>query len=181
MTPATKKHQQLILLEPGIAKLLDELAEETRLAKQVLLREAVDDLLSKYHKGVMTTTYVRLRAALKAARQQLSAYRRDLVQRKAGVTPLQQCDHAIDRVDLARASIGDEVGRNPVARSGGKRMALVYRFEVWDHNMGENVWAPRMATLEAIRRVNGVADPSTEMPVEEVDLDGNGFFPAKGR
>ena len=44
----TTKHQQLILLEPEKAQLLDELATTTRIAKQVLLREAVDDLLVKY-------------------------------------------------------------------------------------------------------------------------------------
>ena len=50
MTPATKKHQQLILLDPEKAAMLDELAAETRIAKQVLLREAVDDLLTKHGK-----------------------------------------------------------------------------------------------------------------------------------
>jgi hypothetical protein len=48
MTPATKKHQQLILLEPEKAALLDKLASQTRIPKQVLLREAVDDLLVKW-------------------------------------------------------------------------------------------------------------------------------------
>jgi hypothetical protein len=107
MSPATKKHQQLILLEPGQAALLEELAAETRIAKQVLLREAVDDLLSKHRKGVMTMTYVRLRAALKQARQQLMVYRRDLVEREAGISPLQNCDRALERINVARAEIGD--------------------------------------------------------------------------
>ena len=44
----TTKHQQLILLEPEKVQLLEELATTTRIAKQVLLREAVDDLLAKY-------------------------------------------------------------------------------------------------------------------------------------
>jgi hypothetical protein len=44
----TKKHQQLLLLEPEKAELLKELAAKTRIAKQVLLREAVDDLLKKH-------------------------------------------------------------------------------------------------------------------------------------
>lgn len=44
----TTKHQQPLLLEPEKAKLLEELAERTRIAKQVLLREAVDDLLAKH-------------------------------------------------------------------------------------------------------------------------------------
>ncbi len=181
MTPATKKHQQLILLEPDRAALLDELAEETRLPKQVLLREAVGDLLSKYHKGEMTLTYVRLRAALKASRQQLFLYRRELSQRRTGVTPLQDCDRAIDRVDLARASIGDDVGKNPLNRSGGKKMAAIYRFYWWDQNIGDNVLAPRSATLETIKRVNGDPDLSTETIVEEAELDGNGYYPPKQR
>ena len=46
----TQKHQQPLYLEKDKAKLLDELAAETRLVKQVLLREAVDDLLVKYGK-----------------------------------------------------------------------------------------------------------------------------------
>lgn len=44
----TIKHQQLILLERNKAELLDELAQAHRIPKQVLLREAVDDLLKKY-------------------------------------------------------------------------------------------------------------------------------------
>lgn len=46
----TTKHQQLILLEHEKAALLAQLAAETRIAKQVLLREAIDDLLVKYKK-----------------------------------------------------------------------------------------------------------------------------------
>ena len=33
----------------------------------------------------------------------------------------------------------------------------VYRFQVWDHEVRDNVWAPRMATQEAIKRVRGHA------------------------
>ncbi len=44
----TKKHQQLLLLEPEKADLLEALAAKTRIARQVLLREAVDDLLKKH-------------------------------------------------------------------------------------------------------------------------------------
>jgi predicted DNA-binding protein len=44
------KHLQSLYLEPERAVLLDELADETRIAKAVLLREAVDDLLVKYKK-----------------------------------------------------------------------------------------------------------------------------------
>jgi hypothetical protein len=44
------KHLQSLYLEPAKAELLDNLAEETRIPKAVLLREAVDDLLAKYKK-----------------------------------------------------------------------------------------------------------------------------------
>jgi predicted DNA-binding protein len=44
------KHLQSLYLEPEKAKVLDELAAETRIAKAILLREAVDDLLVKYKK-----------------------------------------------------------------------------------------------------------------------------------
>jgi hypothetical protein len=44
----TKRHQQAIYLDHDKAKLLDKLAAQTRLAKQVLLRDAVDFLLEKH-------------------------------------------------------------------------------------------------------------------------------------
>jgi len=44
----TTKHQQPLYLEHDKAGLLDELSAKTRIAKQVLLREAVDDLLVKH-------------------------------------------------------------------------------------------------------------------------------------
>ena len=49
MTPRNKVLQSLYL-EPEQAKLLDEIAIETRIPKAVLLREAVDDLFGKYKK-----------------------------------------------------------------------------------------------------------------------------------
>lgn len=42
------KHVQSLYLEPDKAKLLDQLADETRIPKAVLLREAIDDLLIKH-------------------------------------------------------------------------------------------------------------------------------------
>jgi Ribbon-helix-helix domain len=66
MTPTTK-HQQLILLEHEKAELLEKLAEKSRVPKQVLLREAVDDLLAK-HGVVETETSEMLRSLLKEAR-----------------------------------------------------------------------------------------------------------------
>jgi predicted transcriptional regulator len=47
---ARKLHTQSLYLDPEKAKLLDELATETRIPKAVLLREAVDDLLVKHGK-----------------------------------------------------------------------------------------------------------------------------------
>jgi Ribbon-helix-helix domain len=67
MSPITKKHQQLILLEPGKADLLEKLAAETRIPKQALLREAVDDLLAKHYK-VQAEAYDDLRTVLTEAR-----------------------------------------------------------------------------------------------------------------
>lgn len=49
MTPR-KLRAQSIYLEPDRAEILDALAAETRILKAVLLREAVDDLLTKYGK-----------------------------------------------------------------------------------------------------------------------------------
>lgn len=106
MAPRNKLLQSLYL-EPEQAKLLDEVAAETRIPKAVLLREAVDDLLSRYGKGVISPRYVKIRSALKAARSQLAMYRREITARRLGVLPLQNCDGAIDRIDEARASVGD--------------------------------------------------------------------------
>ena len=52
MATKTKRIKKLqsLYLEPAKSALLDELTEETRIAKAVLLREAVDDLLVKYKK-----------------------------------------------------------------------------------------------------------------------------------
>ena len=55
----------------------------------------------------------------------------------------------------------------------------VYRFQVWDHKVRDNVWAPSMATQETIKRVRGVADVLTETRVDKADLDDNGFYPTK--
>ncbi len=44
----TKRHQQIIYLDHEKAALLDKLWEETRVPKQVYLREAVDLLLETY-------------------------------------------------------------------------------------------------------------------------------------
>jgi hypothetical protein len=46
----TKRHQQALYLDHDKAKLLDELAKETKIPRAVLLRDAVDDLLIKFKK-----------------------------------------------------------------------------------------------------------------------------------
>ena len=47
---ATKKVQCILLLEPEQAKTLQRLHETTRIPKQVLMREAIDDLFEKHKK-----------------------------------------------------------------------------------------------------------------------------------
>lgn len=46
----TTKIQTILLLEPEQAKKLQRLHEKTRIPKQVLMREAMDDLFVKYKK-----------------------------------------------------------------------------------------------------------------------------------
>jgi Ribbon-helix-helix domain len=46
----TKRRQQIVYLDQDKASLLDKLSKDTRVAKQVYLREAVDMLLKKYLK-----------------------------------------------------------------------------------------------------------------------------------
>lgn len=50
MAPLPKRNKllQSLYLEPGQADALDRLASASRIAKAVLLREAVDDLLAKH-------------------------------------------------------------------------------------------------------------------------------------
>lgn len=74
MTPATQKHQQLILLEPDKARLLAELSAETRIPKQVLLRDAVDDLLAKHGK-TKTAWYAQIVGVLRLAKAVGMRYR----------------------------------------------------------------------------------------------------------
>jgi len=46
----TTRTAQPLYLDPDKAQLLNELSAETRVPKAVYLREAVDDLLTKYRK-----------------------------------------------------------------------------------------------------------------------------------
>jgi ribosomal protein L17 len=67
-------HQQALYLEQGTATLLDELAAETRIPKASLLREAVDDLLTKHGK-MNNAWYADIVAALRAAKAVANRYR----------------------------------------------------------------------------------------------------------
>jgi hypothetical protein len=109
MTSKTKRalHQQSIYLEAEKAQLLDELATTSRIPKAVLLREAVEDLLSLNHRGAISPRVREVRNAIKKARPQLMAYRREIEQRKLGVIPLRNCQEAIDAIDRAREEFGD--------------------------------------------------------------------------
>jgi hypothetical protein len=101
MTPATNKHQQLILLEPSAAKLLDELSGETRIPKQVLLREAVNDLLAKHAKAE-SAWYADIVMALKLGKTIASRYQSlsDEVNWKA------KCEELRKRANEILASLG---------------------------------------------------------------------------
>ena len=55
----------------------------------------------------------------------------------------------------------------------------VYKFEHVDEHNNATVRAPRMATLDAIHRVKGVAIESAMNMVDKSELDGNGFYPKK--
>jgi hypothetical protein len=55
----------------------------------------------------------------------------------------------------------------------------VYAFVIRDGERGGNVRPPRLATLEAMKRVHGVAVEGTHRSVDESELDGNEFYPRK--
>jgi hypothetical protein len=55
----------------------------------------------------------------------------------------------------------------------------VYKFEHVDKHNNTTVRAPRMATLDAIHRMKGVAIESTIEMVDRSELDGSGFYPKK--
>jgi hypothetical protein len=57
----------------------------------------------------------------------------------------------------------------------------VYRYRIWNFATGRNVWMPHMATLETIRRLNGLADMTSATQVEESALDASGYLPAEPR
>ena len=58
-------------------------------------------------------------------------------------------------------------------------LVAVYKFEHVDEHNNATVRAPRMATLDAIHRVRGVAIESTRKMVDKSELDGSGFYPKK--
>jgi hypothetical protein len=58
-------------------------------------------------------------------------------------------------------------------------LVKVFNFEHVDEHNNATLRAPRMATLDAIDRVKGVAIQSSMKMVDASDLDGNGFYPKK--
>ncbi len=58
-------------------------------------------------------------------------------------------------------------------------LVQVFKFEHVDEHNNATVRAQRMATLDAIDRVKGVAIESTMKMVDKAELDGNGFYPKK--
>jgi hypothetical protein len=60
-------------------------------------------------------------------------------------------------------------------------MGAVDVYAIWDRERGGNVRAPRLATLEAIKRVHGVAVDGTRRSVDESELDGNQFLSRESR
>ena len=56
-------------------------------------------------------------------------------------------------------------------------VVTVHAFWIWDGN--ENKRAPRMATLETIKRIKGEPIDGTARSVDESDLDGQGYYPRK--
>jgi hypothetical protein len=55
----------------------------------------------------------------------------------------------------------------------------VYTFVIWDHDKAANVVYPRMATLEAIRKVRGKVNEESAWVVDGSELDSDGFYPRK--
>jgi hypothetical protein len=72
-------------------------------------------------------------------------------------------------------------GRTHQRSIGETRMNLVevFKFEHVDEHNNAIVRAPRMATLDAIQRLKGVAIESTMKMVDKSELDGNGFYPKR--
>jgi hypothetical protein len=97
MNVPTTKHQQPLLLEHDKADLLDQLSERTRVPKQVLLREAVDELLAKYGRTAQPTAMSELIAAVKAAKEIAVKYKGEA----RGTVWHGKIDTAIRKIDAA--------------------------------------------------------------------------------
>ena len=104
MAPVTKKHQQLILLEPEQARLLDELAAELGTPKQVLLRSAVQDLLAKHAKAD-SPWYADIVMALRGARAVVNRFESRTEER----TWLSKCITVKKQIDEILAVLGKKV------------------------------------------------------------------------
>jgi hypothetical protein len=79
--------------------------------------------------------------------------------------PIAQPDHDLTEQDVP----GRQAKAAPVT---------VYTFIVWDHDRGANVIYPRMATLEAIRKMRGKVNEGTAWVVDASEVDADGLYPA---
>lgn len=113
MTPAPARNKVLksLYLDPHAASQLDELAKETRIPQAVLLREAVDDMLYRYGKSAVPVTFDVVRKALAKARTILMVHRRNIVELKRGIIPLQNVDDALGWIDIAKSKIEPPRGK----------------------------------------------------------------------
>lgn len=94
-------HQQAIYLKPEHAELLDQLAAETRIPKAALLREAVDDLLTKHGKR-NNAWYADIVSALSLGKAIANRYRSMSNERVWH----DKCDELRKRVDDVLAALG---------------------------------------------------------------------------
>jgi hypothetical protein len=101
--PTTRLLQQPILLQPEKAAELERLSKKINVPKQVLLREAVDDLLAMHGMGRSLTVEI-LRDALRKSR--------DLVKRLEKLTERQalwqrKCYEGESAINDALAELGE--------------------------------------------------------------------------
>jgi hypothetical protein len=98
----TKRTIETLYLDQDKLDLLKQVADETRIPRAVLAREAIDDLLAKHGKA-SSDSYDQLRSALKKARAIVVRYR--------GVATREalwrgKCDEALLQIDEALKAVG---------------------------------------------------------------------------
>jgi len=81
--------------------------------------------------------------------------------------PITQSDHDLTEPDVP--------GRRVKSQDAS---VTVYTFIIWDHDRGANVIYPRMATLDAIRKMRGKVNEGTAWVVDASEVDADGLYPA---